>query len=74
MLDAAADFLKSQGREVIWDLVVHRTIPAGSETCFFEFEPGDPAAPRKWMAYTRLLEEKALKIAKKEDPRKKSRK
>jgi hypothetical protein len=65
MLDAAKDFLKGQGREVVWDLVVNTTIPAGSETCFFEIEQGDPAAPRKWIEYTRLLEKKALEIAKK---------
>jgi len=66
MIDAAMDFLKSQGREDIWDVAFETTIPSGSETCYFELRRGDSVEGRKWAKYTKQLEEKALKIAAKE--------
>jgi hypothetical protein len=36
MIDAAADFTKSQGREEIWDVAFKTTIPSGDETCYFK--------------------------------------
>ncbi|MCJ7538445.1 MAG: hypothetical protein MUO88_02155 [Desulfobacterales bacterium] len=63
MIDAAVDFVKSQGREDVWDVAFKSTIPSGSETCFFGIQRGNPEEARKWAEYTRLLEEKALEIA-----------
>lgn len=69
MIDAALEFLKSIGREDVWDIFFKATIPAGNETCLFIGERGDRENPRKWGEYTRLLEEKGLEIAsKKQDP------
>jgi hypothetical protein len=74
MMDAAMNFLKNQGREDIWDITFRTTIPAGSETCFFEVERGNPDEVRKWAEYTRFIEQKALEIAKKEGLTKPSQK
>jgi len=63
MIDAAVDFVKSQGREDVWDVAFKPTIPSVSETCFFEIQRGNPEEARKWSEYTRLLEEKALEKA-----------
>jgi hypothetical protein len=63
MLDAAMEFLRSQGREDVWDVVFRTTIPSGSETCHFEIYRGNPQEARQWSEYTRLLETKALEIA-----------
>jgi hypothetical protein len=63
IVEAAMDFLKEQGREDVWDVAVKTTIPAGSDTCFFEEEKGNPEQARRWSQYTDLLDEKALKIA-----------
>jgi hypothetical protein len=57
------EFLKEQGREDVWDVAFKTTIPAGSDTCFFVEEKGNPQEARKWSKYTDLLDEKALKIA-----------
>lgn len=66
MLDAAMEFMRSQGRTDVWDVVFRATIPAGSETCHFEIFRGNPEEARQWAEYTKLLEEKALKIAAKD--------
>ena len=63
MIDAAVDFLNGQGIDIKYDVVCKATIPAGSETCFFEMERADPEKARKWAEYTRQLEDKALEIA-----------
>ncbi len=65
MIDAAMEFARQQGREDIWDVAFQTTIPSGSETCYFELFRGDPEESRKWSEYTRLMEEKAIVIAKK---------
>ncbi|MBU2515756.1 L-2-amino-thiazoline-4-carboxylic acid hydrolase [bacterium] len=67
MIDAAMDFVKSQGREDIWDVAFRTTIPSGEETCFFQIQHGDPEQARKWAEYTEFIEKKALEIAKKEN-------
>lgn len=66
MLDAAFDYLQSQGRTDIWDVVFNTTIPSGSDTCHFEIFRGDPEKSRRWAEHTRQLEDKALKIAARE--------
>ncbi len=63
MIDASHEFARTQGREVIWDVVFKSTIPAGEETCFFELRHGNPDEARKWAEYTKIIEEKALEIA-----------
>ncbi len=65
MIDASHEFARSQGRDVTWDIAFRSTIPAGEETCFFEVRQGDPEEVRKWAEYTRIIEDKALEIAKK---------
>ncbi len=66
MIDAGRDFANSQGQETVWDVAFTATIPTGSETCHFEVYRGDPEKARQWAEYTRLLEDKALKIATRE--------
>jgi hypothetical protein len=65
MIDAAKDFCKSQGRDQAWDVEFKTTIPSGSETCLFEMEKGDLEKSRKWAEFTKMIEEKALDLAKK---------
>ncbi|MBW1894653.1 MAG: hypothetical protein JRI91_13290 [Deltaproteobacteria bacterium] len=65
MIDAAMNFAKSQGRDDVWDVAFRTTIPSGSKTCYFEVYKGNPEETRKWAEYTRLIEDKALEIAKK---------
>ncbi|MGK5094532.1 hypothetical protein WDW89_21285 [Deltaproteobacteria bacterium TL4] len=68
MIEAAKDFMVSQGRDDVWDVWFQTTIPSGSETCHFEIETGgNPDSIRKWEEYTHLMEDKALEIAKQED-------
>ncbi|WP_226992321.1 hypothetical protein [Desulfatibacillum aliphaticivorans] len=63
MIDASMDFMKSQGREKVWNVEFKSPIPAGAETCFFTMEKGGPDQKRKWGGCTRLIEEKALDLA-----------
>jgi hypothetical protein len=66
MIDSATDYLKSQGRNVVWDVTALQVIPTGRyEECYFEIEKGDPANPRKWTSYSDQLEKKALEMAQK---------
>lgn len=64
MMDAATDYVRTQGREGVWDVSFKTTIPAGAETCLFVLEKGDPEKTRKWAEYTQIIEKKALEIAK----------
>jgi hypothetical protein len=65
MIDAGMDFVKTQRPEEVWDVAFKTTIPSGSETCFFEMHAGDPEKSREWTDITRMIEEKALDLAKK---------
>lgn len=63
MIDAAKDFVSARGHDAVWDVAFKTTIPSGGETCYFELYRGDPEKSRKWAEYTKVLEEKALEIA-----------
>ena len=65
MIDAGMDFYKSQRPEMAIDVAFETTIPSGSETCFFRINKGDPEEARKWGEFTKMIEEKALDLAKK---------
>ncbi len=65
MIDAAAEHARSLGRSATWDVEFKSTIPSGASTCFFVMEKGDPGKARKWAEMTRLIEEKALELARK---------
>ena len=65
MIDAAAEHARSLGRSATWDVEFKSTIPSGAKTCFFVMEKGDPEKARKWAQMTRLIEEKALELARK---------
>ncbi len=61
MIDAAMEFLLSQGRTGRWDVMFKCTIPAGAETCYFEMHQGDSKAAERWRRYTEILENRALR-------------
>ncbi|EQA38357.1 hypothetical protein LEP1GSC047_2092 [Leptospira inadai serovar Lyme str. 10] len=63
MLDAAIEFMKTQGRTGNWDVMFKSTIPAGAETCYFHVEKNSAQAGARWEKYTKLLETKALRAA-----------
>lgn len=68
MIDAGMEFFRSQRKDAqdeVWDVAFKTTIPSGSETCFFEMHAGDPEKSREWAEFTRLIEEKALDLARK---------
>ena len=65
MMDAGMDFYKSQRPEMVVDVAFETTIPSGSETCFFRINKGNPHEARKWGEFTKMIEEKALDLAKK---------
>lgn len=65
MIDAAMDFVATQRPEEVWDVAFKTTIPSGSDTCFFEMHAGDPEKSRAWAELTRMIEEKALDLARK---------
>ena len=60
MIDAALEFMKTQGREDEWDVGFISTIPSGSATCQFKLKSGDPKKARHWASMTKMLEEKSL--------------
>ncbi len=64
MIDAAKEYMESQGRTDIWDVLFQTTIPSGSETCLFSLEKGNPDKARKWTEYTKSIEKKAIEISK----------
>jgi hypothetical protein len=63
MIEAAMEFAESHGKAGVWDVAFRTTIPSGAKTCFFELlrDAGDG---NQWARYTKLLEEKALELAK----------
>lgn len=63
MIDAAQECAHKFGFEVRFD----STIPAGAPTCHFTMWRADPGDDEKaqWVSLTRLLEKKALELAKK---------
>ncbi|MBI4587269.1 MAG: hypothetical protein HY725_00400 [Candidatus Rokubacteria bacterium] len=63
MIDAGRDFMKSRGREDAWDVAFETTIPSGGETCLFRLRRGSAEEVRAWGELTRLIEEKALRVA-----------
>ena len=63
MIDAAQDFVLSRGHDAVWDVAFRTTIPSGGDTCYFELYRGDKEKSRIWAEYTRVLEDKALEIA-----------
>ena len=64
MIEAAREFTASQGfEEEHWNMEFRASIPAGSETCFFVLGKADEERIKKWSAYTKQLEEKAIEIA-----------
>ena len=61
MIDAARDFMKSQGRDDIeWDVGFLSTTPSGSAPCQFQLQSGDPEKARQWATMTNMLEQKSL--------------
>ena len=64
MIDAAIEYMESQGRNDVWDVLFQTTIPSGSETCLFALEKGNPDKTRKWAEYTKTIEKKAIEISK----------
>lgn len=60
MIEAARDFAHAQGRDIHWDVMFQKTIPAGAETCLFHMHRSDGESGERWQKYTRLIEKKAL--------------
>jgi hypothetical protein len=61
MIEAAQEYAGQFGFEVRFD----STIPAGAETCHFTMWKANEEEKSQWVAYTELLEKKALAYAKK---------
>ncbi len=65
MIDAALEYAKAQGRDDIWNVGFRNTIPNGAQTCYFQIEKAKEGDQERWTRYTKALEGKALRAAKK---------
>ncbi len=72
MIDAAREFARAHGRDDIYDVMFHTTIPAGHPTCFFVIEKANAGNARetqeRWARYTEVLEKKNLRLAQANKP------